>query len=276
MPKYAQLVIGPAGSGKSTYVDTIRRHCEAVKRVVHCVNLDPAAEHFSYPVSIDIRDLISLEDVAEELEYGPNGGLVFCLEYLCQNMNWLQEQLGDYEDDYLIIDCPGQVELYTHLPIMQSITKQFNIWNYKMCSVYLIDSLMIHDTTRFFSGVLMCLSAMIQLELPHINVLTKCDLIAKDSKSNSKDLESFFDPKVDELMLDINHKTSGKYRLLNQAIGELISDYSMVSFVPLDITDEESIGLCLMHVDQSIQWGEEQEPTDPDLRNENNEPLPDT
>lgn len=34
---------------------------------------DPAAEAFNYPVSIDIRDLISLEDVMTELELGPNG-----------------------------------------------------------------------------------------------------------------------------------------------------------------------------------------------------------
>ena len=41
------------------------------------VNLDPAAEHFKYPVTIDVRDLISLEDVMEETEFGPNGGTFF-------------------------------------------------------------------------------------------------------------------------------------------------------------------------------------------------------
>jgi hypothetical protein len=45
------------------------------------VNLDPAAEHFSYPVSTDIRELISLDDVMEELGMGPNGGLIYCMEY---------------------------------------------------------------------------------------------------------------------------------------------------------------------------------------------------
>ena len=28
--------------------------------------------------------------------------------YLMQNMDWLEEELGGYEDDYLIIDCPGE------------------------------------------------------------------------------------------------------------------------------------------------------------------------
>ncbi len=37
------------------------------------VHADPAAEEFDYPVSLDVRELISLEDVMEELQLGPNG-----------------------------------------------------------------------------------------------------------------------------------------------------------------------------------------------------------
>lgn len=29
------------------------------------------------------------------------------VRYLMQNMDWLEEELGGFEDDYLIIDCPG-------------------------------------------------------------------------------------------------------------------------------------------------------------------------
>jgi hypothetical protein len=47
------------------------------KRTVHVMNCDPAAEDLQYSPSIDIRELISLEDVEEELDYGPNG--TFCL-----------------------------------------------------------------------------------------------------------------------------------------------------------------------------------------------------
>ncbi|CAJ0923801.1 unnamed protein product [Ranitomeya imitator] len=50
MPRYAQLVMGPAGSGKSTYCSTMVQHCEALNRSVQVVNLDPAAEYFDYPV----------------------------------------------------------------------------------------------------------------------------------------------------------------------------------------------------------------------------------
>lgn len=52
------------------------------------------------------------------------------------------------------------------------------------CDAAQIDSLFIVDPTKFISGVLCSLSAMVQLELPHINVLTKCDLV--DEKELSK------------------------------------------------------------------------------------------
>ena len=89
MGRCGQLVIGPAGSGKSTYCELMRNHIETLNRRVHVVNLDPAAEHFRYPVAADIRDLISLEDVMSEMKLGPNGGLIYCMEYLIDNIDWL-------------------------------------------------------------------------------------------------------------------------------------------------------------------------------------------
>ena len=39
-----------------------------------------------------------------------------------------------------------------------------------------------------------------------------------------------------------------------------LDDYNMVSFVPLDATDEDSVGYALGMVDQAIQYGEDMEP----------------
>ena len=126
--RYAQLVIGPAGSGKSTYCSTLATHAETIGRRVDVVNLDPAAEHFTYQPTFDIRDLIGVEDAMEdeELKLGPNGGLVFCWEYLMSNTDWLEEQINsgvedgvEIDDDYILFDCPGQIELYTHMTVVR-------------------------------------------------------------------------------------------------------------------------------------------------------------
>ncbi|KAI8442496.1 hypothetical protein MSG28_005985 [Choristoneura fumiferana] len=166
--RYAQLIVGPAGSGKSTYCSTIVKHAADTKRIVEVVNLDPAAEHFDYEPLVDIRELIHLDDAMEdeELQFGPNGGLVFCIETLLENSDWLEEQLGDVDDDYLLFDCPGQIELYTHLPVMRKLVDLLQKWNFRICVVFMVDSQFMVDGAKFLSGTMAALSVMVNLELP--------------------------------------------------------------------------------------------------------------
>ena len=67
---------------QSTYCSTLKRHVENEGKVLEVVNLDPAAEFFDYEALADIRELIQVDDVMEdqELKFGPNGGLIFCME----------------------------------------------------------------------------------------------------------------------------------------------------------------------------------------------------
>jgi hypothetical protein len=37
---------------QSTYCSSLYDHCQTVGRTIHIVNLDPAAEHFDYPVDM--------------------------------------------------------------------------------------------------------------------------------------------------------------------------------------------------------------------------------
>lgn len=96
------------------------------------------------------------------------------------NVDWLEEEIGNYDDDYLIIDCPGQIELYTHFPIMRRLCETLGRLNMTVCGVYCLESQFIEDKSKYFSGVLSAMSAMVNLEIPHVNVMTKMDLIEGD------------------------------------------------------------------------------------------------
>ncbi|KAG8186854.1 hypothetical protein JTE90_024100 [Oedothorax gibbosus] len=256
--RFAQLVIGPAGSGKSTYCSTIEKFCEDSRRPCKVVNLDPAAESFTYKTNIDIRELIQLDDALEdeELHYGPNGGLVFCMEYLAENLSWLSEQLGEENDDYVIFDCPGQIELYTHLDVMPRLVAHLQQLEFQVCSVFLIDSQFMVEPSKFISGVMSALSAMVTLETPHLNVLSKMDLLSKHSR---KQLDRFLDPDLDLLIQDeqSTSKWGKKFSKLNAAICGLIENFSLVKFLPLNIKDPDSIEELILTIDNAIQYGED-------------------
>eukprot|EP00727_Mastigamoeba_balamuthi_P013282 m51a1_g8577 putative gpn-loop gtpase 3 (305) ;mRNA; r:210551-211465 len=268
MVKYAQLVMGPAGSGKSTYCEAMARHCGSGgpgRRSVHVVNLDPAAEELRYRASIDVRELVRVEEVMQELGLGPNGGLLYAMEYVVQNIEWLAEELGDYDDDYLLVDCPGQVELYSHIPVMKTLVEALVRADYAVVGLYLVDSHFMTDAAKFISGALTCLSAMVRLEVPHLNVLTKMDLQPRlgPDDPRRRDLEAFLDVDVPAITARLREQTGPRMEALNRAMAELLDDYSMVSFVPLDLGDPASLDALLEQCDTMTQWAENQEPRDP-------------
>ena len=47
--------------------------CHGVRLRVLLVPADPAAEQFDYPVAFDVRELVTLDDVMDEMDLGPNG-----------------------------------------------------------------------------------------------------------------------------------------------------------------------------------------------------------
>lgn len=111
------------------------------------MNLDPANDRLPYECSVNIVDLISLSDVMQEFGLGPNGAMIYCLEYLETNFDWLEEQLatlgGDTENDgesrqslpsYVVFDMPGQVELSTNHDSLRNIVAKLGKAGYRVCS----------------------------------------------------------------------------------------------------------------------------------------------
>jgi GPN-loop GTPase len=112
---FGEIVCGSPGSGKSTYCYGKHQLFTALERPISIVNLDPANDNIPYPCAVDISSLITLKDVMQEHKLGPNGAMLYCMEYLEANYDWLEEELAKLgKDAYVLFDLPGQVELSTN------------------------------------------------------------------------------------------------------------------------------------------------------------------
>jgi hypothetical protein len=282
MSKFGVLVMGPAGAGKTTFCSALITHLRNNRRSCFYVNLDPAAEEFAHEPDLDIKDLISLEDVMEEMGLGPNGGLIYCFEFLLENLEFLTETLDPLSEEYLIIiDMPGQIELYTHIPILPALVKHLTrtgALDISLCAAYLLEATFVVDRAKFFAGTLSAMSAMIMLEVPHVNILSKVDLVK--GQVGKRELKRFLNPDTtllddDTADGDVNDDGQGgpgdvgammrgtSFKRLNKAVAQLIDSFSMVSYLKLDVQDEDSVGSILSYIDDAIQYHEAQEPREP-------------
>lgn len=250
---------------------------------MHIVNLDPANTFLPYECTVSISELIKLEDVMDNLDLGPNGGMIYCMEYLEKNIAWLVAKLestikaSTEGAAYFLFDLPGQVELFTHHTCLNSIlgTLQKDL-DIRFCAIHLVDSYHCADPAKFISIVFLSLATMLRLELPHINVLSKIDLVESrgalqfnlDFYTNSTDL-GYLLPLIPRSLQDLpsleeeSMRQNGKermvemnpfeirYQKLNQALCGLVEDYSLVSFQPLNIEDKESVYSLIRRIDKT-------------------------
>lgn len=72
-------------------------------------------------------------------------------------------------------------------------------------------------------------------------------------------LSRYLVPDTEELMgtMEFTSKWGQKYCKLTEALGNLIENFSLVRFIPLDRRDEENIGDVLQSIDMAIQYGED-------------------
>ena len=254
---YAQLIIGPAGSGKSTYCKIIQDHAYNNKRIIKVINLDPAAEIFKYKCDLDIRELININDVMNKQKLGPNGALLYCMEYLYDHIEFLDDYFNNNGDNiYYLIDCPGQLELYSHSDIMKKITNYLKKNGFSIVSIFCLDCTFLQEQSKFISGNVLSLATMIQMELPHLTIMTKCDLISKTKLYNK--IEDGIE--TGDLIKELSPMMGKKMSKLNNVLINFVENYSLVQFNTLNLNDEESISAVLYNADNVLQYFESQEP----------------
>lgn len=266
-PRYGQLVIGPPGSGKTTYCGEALKFYRELGRHVCVVNLDPANENMAYEPVINVMELITVEDCMEHLQLGPNGALMHCAEFLAEHLeDWLLPALRklSHSYNYFLFDCPGQIELYTHHRAMAQVFERLGRERYNLVTVNLIDSHYCSEPAKFIATLLMALNTMLRMSLPHVNVLSKADTLRKHEKKLHFNVDYYTDVLDLKYLLEKldDDPAMRKFQKLNEAICTMVEDYALVSFQLLDVFSTHSMLRLRNHIDKANGYiykaGEEQ------------------
>ncbi|MGC9181753.1 ATP/GTP-binding protein [Thermogladius sp.] len=178
MPYYI-VVLGTAGSGKTTLSGSLREYLEDHSLDAAIVNLDPAVEKLPYDPDVDVRDYVDAREVMEKYGLGPNGALIASMDMLALKINDLREEIEGLRPNYFIIDTPGQMEVFAFRETGPIILNSI-IGENRRASLFLIDGLQVVNPNNLLSSLLLSASVHARLAYPQINVVTKTDLIPGD------------------------------------------------------------------------------------------------
>ncbi|KZT57993.1 hypothetical protein CALCODRAFT_468986, partial [Calocera cornea HHB12733] len=221
------ITIGMAGSGKTTFVQRLNSYLhtpgvmpssstsppssgpttgdlpaaseqkgkgpELPRRAPYIVNLDPAVAHMPYEANVDIRDTVDYKEVMRQYNLGPNGGILTALNLFTTKFDQvlgLMERRAE-EVDYIVLDTPGQIEIFTWSASGAIITDAVAA-SFPTVVAYIIDTPRTTAPATFMSNMLYACSILYKTRLPFLLVFNKTDVRSHDFAIEwMRDFESY-------------------------------------------------------------------------------------
>ncbi len=216
----ALVVVGMAGSGKTTLVDTLSAWLENEEELdealpsqpdvgetegkgnaadllpgegAYVVNLDPAVLNVPYEPNVDIRDTVKYKSVMQEYSLGPNGAIITSLNLFATRFDQVLElvEKRSLETKAVIFDTPGQIETFTWSASGAIITESLAM-SLPTVMLFVVDTPRSESAMTFVSNMLYACSMMYKSRLPMIVVFNKVDVASsKFVESWMRDYDEF-------------------------------------------------------------------------------------
>jgi GTPase SAR1 family protein len=203
------FIIGTAGSGKSLLTASLNEWLKVGKQKASTVNLDPGVLNLPYTPDIDIRNYVDIRRIMKEQGLGPNGALVLASDLIAEEAERLGGEIEDLQSDMVIVDTPGQMELFAFRAsgpyIANELTKE------PKAIIYLFDAVFSFNPLNYVSNMFLSAAVYNRFFFPQLHVLSKSDLLPPEEANRI--VEWSTDP---EALKDvIEEKLSGTRRLLS-------------------------------------------------------------
>lgn len=224
---YGIFIIGTAGSGKSLLTASLFSWLTEKGKDVTLINLDPGVLKLPYNPDIDIRSYISIEDLMDKYELGPNGALLMASDLFVDKIVEFNKELEEQNPEYVLIDTPGQMELFAFRVSGPLIARELNI-DQKMI-LYLFDAPFCSNPFNYVSTIFLSAAVFLRFTLPQLNILSKSDLVTNKKVKEILDWAS----KPEMLQPAFNIQPEGSMYLLAKdifnALSRLRLDFSLIA-----------------------------------------------
>jgi len=176
----AIFITGTAGSGKSLLTSRLLQWYTDNNVYPIALNLDPGAVSLPYQPDVDVRDYIDIATLMESYGLGPNGSLVMASDMIATKMDEIQKEVDGLNPDYIIVDTPGQIELFAFRASGPYFVTNLRADN--KATIFAFDGVLVSSPINFVSIALLASSVKLRLKTAQINVLTKRDLVIEKLK----------------------------------------------------------------------------------------------
>ena len=171
------IVLGMAGSGKTTFVEKLEEEIAEKDKESYIINLDPAVMDTLYEPNLDIRDTIKYKEVMTSNNLGPNGAILTSLNLFSTSIDKAITTIEKKNNlDFVVMDTPGQLEVFSWSASGKLITDAFSMI-FPSILIYIVDIPRCNNPNTFSSNMLYALSIMYKMKLPLILVFNKLDLV---------------------------------------------------------------------------------------------------
>ena len=174
------FISGTAGSGKSLLTSKLYDYYTKNGAFAAILNLDPGVENMPYTCDVDVRDYVDYVSIMQKYDLGPNGALIMANDLIASKIDEIQNEVNRVSPDYLIVDTPGQIELFAYRSSGPFLVE--NISSEEKTNIFLFDGALINTPVNFVSIALLATSIRLRLKIATVNVLTKTDLIGAKLK----------------------------------------------------------------------------------------------
>ena len=246
--------VGTAGCGKSTLTYAFQLWMQSQGFDAITVNLDPGVDELMYNPDVDVRDWVEIDDIMKEYGLGPNGAQIAAADMMALNVKEISEVIAGFDTDYVLIDTPGQLELFTFRQSSRVIVEELGIEDSVLA--FLFDPSVARSPNGYVSSMMLAATVHFRLPVPMLLLMAKADMLKDSDKelidSWSRDHYALFSSLMDESK-DAQTSVSVEFLQALESIG------AGRAVVPVSADSGEGLEDIYSAVQMALEGGEDLE-----------------